>query len=381
MIRFNVPISLGKERRYIKQSLQNGRKPYRGLSFTQKCEEHFSRSMKAEKVSLTTSCTHALEMAAMLLDVKEGDEIIMPSYTYVSTANAFALRGAKIVFVDIRPDTMNIDERLIEQAVTAKTKAIVPVHYSGVACEMDAIMAIAKKHNLYVIEDAAHGIEAKYKGRALGTIGDIGCLSFHETKNFSMGEGGAIVINNKKFIERCEIIKNKGTDKTAFLQGKKDKYTWVDIGSSYTPCDIGAARLYAQLQVDEKISADRLRAWNLYDELLKPLAQSGVVQAPYIPDMCEHNGHIYYIKCAGIEQRTALIAHLKSEGISSVFHYIPLHTSKAGLKYGRFCGEDKHTTAESKKILRLPMYYGIKAKDIKKVCKEIARFYESLKNT
>lgn len=335
MINFNVPPSTGKELEYIAQAMKNHKICGDG-EFTKKCNEWLEEKTGAAKCLLTTSCTHATEMAALLADIKEGDEVIMPSFTFVSTADAFVLRGAKPIFVDIRPDTMNIDEKLIEAAITEKTKAIVPVHYAGVACEMDTIMDIAHRHNLLVIEDAAQGVMSSYKGKALGTIGDFGCFSFHETKNYSMGEGGALLIKHEKDIEPAEIIREKGTNRSKFYRGQIDKYTWVNFGSSYLPSDMNAAYLYAQLEEAEEINNARLACWNRYYENLEPLAQAGKLELPVIPEGCVHNAHMFYIKAKDIEERTALINFLKEKGIMSVFHYIPLHTAPAGVKFGEF---------------------------------------------
>lgn len=330
------------------------------------------------KALLTTSCTHATEMAALLADIKEGDEIIMPSYTFVSTADAFVLRGAVPVFVDIRPDTMNIDETKIEDAITEKTKAIVPVHYAGVSCEMDTICDIAKRHNLYVIEDAAQGVMATYKSRPLGTIGDYGCYSFHETKNLSMGEGGALLIKDKANILRAEIVREKGTNRSQFFRGEIDKYTWMDAGSSYLPSELNAAYLWAQLEDAQKIYDDRMRSWNLYYEQLKPLADEGRIELPVIPEGCVHNAHMFYIKTRDLKERTDLIFYLKGKQINSVFHYIPLHSSPAGKRLGVFHGEDKYTTRESERLLRLPMYYGLGKENIECVTESIKNFYKGL---
>jgi dTDP-4-amino-4,6-dideoxygalactose transaminase len=316
-------------------------------------------------------------MAAILIDIQPGDEVIAPSYTFVSTVNAFVLRGAKIVFVDVRPDTMNIDETLIEDAITDKTKAIVPVHYAGVACEMDTIMEIANRYNLYVIEDAAQGVMATYKGKALGTIGDLGCFSFHETKNYSMGEGGALLIQNEKFMERAEIIREKGTNRSRFIRGQVDKYTWVDIGSSYLPSELNAAFLFAQLEEAHKINDDRLYCWQTYYNGFKELEAQGLIELPVVPKDCEHNAHMFYIKCHDIEERSELIEYLKENKVQTVFHYIPLHTADAGLKYGKFLGEDRYTTSESERLLRLPMYYGLDPKSVHKVISHIKQFFES----
>jgi dTDP-4-amino-4,6-dideoxygalactose transaminase len=374
VINFNKPPYVGKEIEYIQLAIHNHRICGDGM-FTQKCSEWFEDRLYTPKALLTTSCTHALEMSAILTDIKEGDEIIMPSFTFVSTANAFVLRGAKIVFIDIRTDTMNIDEELIEQAITDKTKAIVPVHYAGVACEMDKIMEIAQRHNLYVIEDAAQGVMSTYKGQALGSIGDYGCYSFHETKNYSMGEGGAILIRDREHIERAEIIREKGTDRSKFLRGQIDKYTWVDCGSSYLPSELNAAYLYAQLEMAEKINDDRLRSWHLYHEQLEELEWDQLIKRPFIPQECKHNAHMYYIKVKDIEQRTQLINYLKDKEVSSVFHYIPLHSAPSGKKFGSFHGQDRHTTKESERLLRLPMYYGLQDEDIRYIIKIIKEFF------
>ena len=370
MISFNVPPFVGDELKYITEAVTVHHKISGDGSFTRKCSEWLEHRTKAAKVLLTTSCTHATEMAALLSGIKPGDEVIMPSFTFVSTADAFVLRGAKAVFVDIRPDTMNIDETLIEQAITPRTKAIVPVHYAGVSCEMDTIMDIARRHNLYVIEDAAQGVMSSYKGRALGTIGDYGCYSFHETKNYSMGEGGALLIQNQDMIEPAEIIREKGTNRSKFFRGQIDKYTWVDAGSSYLPSELNAAYLYAQLQ-----KADRMSSWQQYFDALKPLADDGKIELPTVPDSCTHNAHMFYVKAKDLAERSRLIDHLKRDGIAAVFHYIPLHSSPAGRKLGRFSGEDRFTTRESERLLRLPMYYGLSRKDITKTTDSIYSFY------
>lgn len=375
MIPFNIPPYVGKEQLYIKKAIENNQKLCGDGPFTKDCNSWIEQKFVSAKVLLTTSCTHSLEMAAILADIQPGDEVIAPSYTFVSTVNAFVLRGAKIVFVDIRPDTMNIDENLIEDAITKRTKAIVPVHYAGVSCEMDKIMDIAKTYSLFVVEDAAQGVMSKYKGKALGTIGDLGCYSFHETKNYSMGEGGAILIQNENCIERAEIIREKGTDRSKFIRGQVDKYTWVDIGSSYLPSELNAAYLYAQLEEAEIINENRLVTWNLYYSGLKPLAEKGTIQIPYIPKGCEHNAHMFYIKCNGSAERAELIQYLRESNIMSVFHYIPLHSSEAGLKYGRFHGEDKYTTKESERLVRLPLYYGLSRENIDYIISEVLDFY------
>ena len=373
MIRFNVPPSVDGEMDNIKKAIESMHICGDG-AFTKKCSEYLEKLTGTSKCLLTTSCTHALEMAALLCDIKEGDEVIMPSYTFVSTADAFVLRGATPVFVDIRPDTMNIDETLIEDAITEKTKAIVPVHYAGVACEMDTIMDIADRHHLIVIEDAAQGIMASYKGKALGTIGSFGCFSFHETKNYSMGEGGALLIRDAKDVEEAEIIREKGTNRSKFYRGQIDKYTWVNYGSSYLPSDMNAAYLYAQLEIADKINEARLALWNRYYENLLPLAEAGKIDLPVVPEGCVHNAHMFYIKAKDIEERTARIADLKENGIMSVFHYIPLHTAPAGQKFGRFHGEDRYTTAESERLMRLPMYYGLTMDQVDDICDVIKKF-------
>lgn len=373
-ISFNIPPYAGTEDKYIRDVINN-RKLCGDGQFTKLCNAKFEEITGTKKALMTTSGTSALEMAALLSNIQRGDEVIMPSYTFVSTANAFVLRGATIVFVDIRPDTMNIDEKLIENAITPKTKAIVPVHYGGVACEMDAIMDIAKRYNLIVVEDAAQGVMSYYKGQALGSIGDFGCYSFHETKNYSMGEGGAVLINNEKDVERAEIIREKGTNRTKFFRGQVDKYTWVDMGSSYLQSELNCAYLYGQIENPDIINNDRLKSWNTYYELLKPLAESGKIELPFIPDGCTHNAHMFYIKARDLEERTQLISYLKENGIGAVFHYIPLHSSPAGQQFGRFHGEDKFTTKESERLLRLPMYYGLKQDDVEYVVEKIKEFY------
>jgi dTDP-4-amino-4,6-dideoxygalactose transaminase len=375
MIPFNKPPFIGEEIKHIKEAILNNQKLCGDGPFTKRCHEWFESKFDTQKALLTTSCTHALEMAAILLDIQPGDEVICPSYTFVSTVNAFVLRGAKVIFVDIRPDTMNIDETLIEAAITNKTKAIVPVHYAGVACEMDTILEIAARNNLFVIEDAAQGVMSTYKGKPLGTIGDIGCYSFHETKNYSMGEGGAILINNEKFKERSEIIREKGTNRSKFIRGQVDKYTWVDIGSSYLPSELNAAYLYAQLEESHMINNDRLRSWETYFHGLKELEEIGLIDLPVIPNGCAHNAHMFYIKCADLEQRSLLIDYLKDKNIQTAFHYIPLHTADAGIKYSEFVGEDRFTTKESERLLRLPMYYGISEDEIMCIVKNIKNYF------
>lgn len=374
MIHFNVPPFVGKELDYVKKAIDN-KKICGDGEFTKLCNKWIEDTTGTKRALLTTSCTHALEMAAILCNIQEGDEVIMPSYTFVSTADAFVSRGAKIVFVDVRPDTLNIDENLIEAAITDKTKAIVPVHYAGVSCEMDKIMEIAKKYNLLVVEDAAQGVTAKYKGHQLGTIGDFGCYSFHETKNYSMGEGGALLIKDEKFVEQAEIIREKGTNRSKFFRGQIDKYTWVDFGSSYLPSDMNAAYLWAQFESVDKIFDSRMNAWNTYYEGLKDLADEGKIELPFVPEHCEHNAHMFYFKTADLNERSALISFLKEKEIQTVFHYIPLHSAPAGLKYGRFSGEDKYTTKESERLIRLPLYYGISEEECVKVINSIKEFY------
>ena len=374
MINFNVPPFTGREMDYIRQAVENQKICGDG-EFTKKCNEWIEKKTGTAKCLLTTSCTHATELTALLADIKEGDEVIMPSYTFVSTADAFVLRGAKVVFVDIRPDTMNIDEKLIEDAITGRTKAIVPVHYAGVACEMDTIMDIAKRHNLLVIEDAAQGIMASYKGKALGAIGDMGCFSFHETKNFSMGEGGALLLKDEKYIEDAEIFREKGTDRSKYFRGQVDKYRWMNYGSSYLPSDMNAAYLWAQLEMADEITNARLARWNQYNELLQPLKERGILELPVIPEGCIQNGHMYYAKAKDLQERTALINFLKENGILSVFHYVPLHTAPAGIKFGEFHGEDKYTTRESERLFRLPMYYTLKEEEVDYIVSKVKEFY------
>lgn len=373
-INFNVPPFVGKEKEYVMEAIESHKICGDG-DFTKKCSAWLEEKTKSSKVLLTTSCTHATEMAALLCDIQPGDEVIMPSYTFVSTADAFVLRGAVPVFVDIRPDTMNIDEKLIEKAITKKTKAIVPVHYAGVACEMDTIMDIARRHNLFVIEDAAQGVMSTYKGQALGTIGDYGCYSFHETKNYSMGEGGALLIKNEDMIEYAEILREKGTNRSKFFRGQIDKYTWVNYGSSYLPSELNAAYLYAELESADIINENRLKSWNRYHRAFEGLEEKGLIQRPFIPEGCVHNAHMYYIKTKNLEERTRLIAFLKEHEVMAVFHYIPLHSAPAGRKFGRFSGEDRYTTRESERLARLPLYYGLSEQDQDKVIQLIYEFF------
>ena len=368
MISFNVPPYIGKEQDYIMEAIR-AHKICGDGEFTRKCNKWIEDKTGVSKALLTTACSTALDMAAMLSEVGPGDEVILPSFTFVSTANAFVLRGAKLVFVDIRPDTQNIDEKLIE------TKVIAPVHYAGVGCEMDTIMDIAKRHDLLVIEDAAQGVMSTYKGRALGAIGDYGCYSFHETKNYSMGEGGALLIKDQSKVDRAEIIREKGTDRSKFLRGQVDKYTWVDMGSSYLPSEMNAAYLYAQLEEADRINEDRKASWNEYYEMLTPLADIGRIELPVIPEECEHNAHMFYIKVKDIEERTELAAFLKRKGILAVFHYVPLHSAPAGSKFGRFHGEDRYTTNTFERLLRLPMFYGLGYDNVEFICDKIKQFY------
>ena len=374
MIDFNNPPFVGTEMKYMEDAIRNGKICGDG-KYTRLCTDWMKKHFKSRNLLLTTSCTHALEMAAFLSGIQPGDEVIMPSYTFVSTADAFVLRGAKIVFVDIRPDTMNIDETKIEDAITDKTKAIVVVHYAGVACAMDEIQAIARKHHLLVVEDAAQGVNAYYKEQALGTIGDFGCYSFHETKNYTMGEGGAVLFQDDKYLADAEILREKGTNRSRFFRGEIDKYTWVHYGSSYLPSDLNAAYLYAQLEAVNKIQRKRMQIWNAYHEGLKDLEDKGVLQRPFIPEYAHHNAHMYYVKVENLQVRTKLLKDLAERGVHCVFHYIPLHTSPAGRKFGRFHGEDVYTTKESERLLRLPMFYNLEMSSVDKV---IEAFHELL---
>lgn len=376
LIPFNQPPIIGSELGYIQQAIASGKLSGNG-KFTHLCEQWLEKNLTHSKVLLTPSCTAALEMAAILLDIQPGDEVIMPSYTFVSTANAFVLRGAKIVFMDIRPDTMNIDENQIEQAITPKTKAIVPVHYAGVACEMEKIMAIAEKHGLYVVEDAAQAVNAFYQGRALGSIGHIGCYSFHETKNYSAGgEGGAIVLNDPTLIARAEILREKGTDRSRFFRGEVDKYRWQDIGSSFLMSEIQAAYLYAQIEVADKINQKRLTLWQNYLQAFLPLAQTGRVVLPSSAEQYQHNGHLFYLKLKDLAERSAFIAFMKAQKILTVFHYVPLHSSPAGGKFGRFNGEDCFTTKESERLVRLPLFYNFTEQEQSRVIEAVISFFE-----
>ena len=374
MIRFNVPPYTGREVEYMQKAIENQHICGDG-EFTKKCSAYLEKLTGTRKCLLTTSCTHALEMAALLCDIKEGDEVILPSYTFVSTADAFVLRGATPVFVDIRPDTMNIDETLIEAAITERTKVIAVVHYAGVACEMDTIMDIARRHHLLVVEDAAQAIMCSYKGKPLGTIGDFGCFSFHETKNFSMGEGGALLIRDDKYIEAAEILREKGTDRSKYFRGQVDKYRWMNYGSSYLPSEMNAAYLYAQLEVADKINQTRLERWKQYYELLSPLQAAGKIELPVIPEGCVQSGHMFYIKTKDQEERDRLIAFMKENDILTVFHYVPLHSAPAGLKFGRFHGEDIYTTKESERLLRLPMFYQLTREQVELIAGKVKEFY------
>lgn len=375
MISFNIPPYVGTELSYVKQAVENHKICGDG-PFTKQCHTWLEEHLPCQKALLTTSGTTALEMAAILCDLKPGDEVILPSYTFSTTATAFVLVGAKLVFVDVRPDTMNIDETKIEAAITDRTRVIVPVHYAGVACEMDTIMDIAARHNLKVVEDAAQGVMSSYKGRALGTIGDFGCFSFHETKNYSMGEGGALIINKPEYNDRAEIIREKGTNRSRFFRGQVDKYTWVDYGSSYLPSDMNAAYLWGELEVADTINNDRLASWQRYWDAFAPLAQAGRVELPVVPEGCKHNAHMFYLKCKDLTERTAFIDYLKQQGVQAVFHYIPLHSSPAGMRFGRFNGVDEFTTSESDRLVRLPLYYGLTQEDQNQVIAAVMAFYE-----
>ncbi len=375
MINFNVPPFTGREQEYIKQAI-DVRKICGDGQFTARCNEWIEEKTGCKKALLTTSCTHATELSALLADIGPGDEVIMPSYTFCSTADAFVLRGATVVFVDIRPDTMNMDETLIEDAITTKTKAIVPVHYAGVGCEMDTIMDIARRYDLTVIEDAAQGIMATYKDKPLGAIGDFGCYSFHETKNFSMGEGGAILIKDEKYIEKAEIFREKGTDRSKYYRGQVDKYRWQDYGSSYLPSELNAAYLWAQLELADSITADRMKSWNAYRSRLKHLSDEGKIELQSIPEYCKHNAHMFYIKLKDIKERTKFIEYMKANEIMTVFHYVPLHSAPAGEKYCRFHGEDKYTTRESERLVRLPLYYGLLEDQVDHICETVENFFK-----
>lgn len=375
MINFNIPSYIGTEMQYIQKAMESHKICGDG-QFTKRCNAWMEELFHAQKVLLTTSGSTALDMAALLCGIRPGDEVILPSYTFSSTANAFVLVGAKLVFVDIRPDTMNIDETKIEAAITDRTRVIVPVHYAGVACEMDTIMNIAKRHGLLVVEDAAQGVMSTYKGRAQGTIGDFGCYSFHETKNYSMGEGGALVINNPAYNEQAEILREKGTNRAKFFRGQVDKYNWVDFGDSYLPSELNAAYLWAQLEQADEINRDRLATWQAYWNAFQPLYLAGKASLPVVPEGCQHNAHMFYLKLRDLQERTAFIDHMKARGVQCVFRYIPLHSAPAGLKFGRFHGEDRYTTAESDRLVRLPMYYGMSEEDREMVIEAVKGFWE-----
>lgn len=377
MISFNVPPYVGNELTYIKEAVDSYKICGDG-QFTKKCNAWLEEKFNAQKALLTTSGSTALDMALLLCDLKPGDEVILPSYTFSSTANAPVLAGAKLVFVDIRPDTMNIDEKKIEAAITKKTKVIIAVHYAGVSCEMDTILDIARRHNLMVIEDAAQGVMSTYKGKALGTMGDFGCYSFHETKNYSMGEGGALVINNPAYNEKAEILREKGTNRAKFFRGQVDKYTWVDFGDSYLPSELNAAYLWAQLEVADEINDNRLATWNAYYDAFKPLEEKGYIELPTIPVGCVHNAHMFYIKLKDLEARTDFIEALKKDGVNCVFHYIPLHSAPAGHKFGRFDGEDEYTTKESERLVRLPLYYNLTLEDREHVIDSVTKYFENI---
>ncbi|MBQ8073839.1 MAG: dTDP-4-amino-4,6-dideoxygalactose transaminase [Clostridia bacterium] len=374
MISFNVPPFTGRELEYMRQAVENLHISGDG-PFTRRCASWLQDRFQAPRVLLTTSGSSALDMAAMLCGLEKGDEVILPSFTFSSTANAFVLAGARLVFVDIRPDTMNLDETKIEAAITDRTRVIAPVHYAGIACEMDTIMDIARRHHLRVVEDAAQGVMSTYKGRALGTIGDFGCFSFHETKNYSMGEGGALVLHAQEDIERAEILREKGTNRSQFFRGQVAKYNWVDYGDSFLPSDLNAAYLWAQLEQADAINESRLRTWNAYHEAFAPLRRRGRVEGPTVPEGCVHNAHLYYLKCRSLEERTAFIRFMNEREINCVFHYVPLHSAPAGLKFGRFHGEDRYTTEESERLVRLPLYYGMKEEDRQRVIDAVLAFF------
>lgn len=375
MIPFNVPAYTGREEKFLRQVMKSGKLSGDGL-FTKRCQKWMEENLQCKKTLLTTSCTHALDMAAILSGIKEGDEVIVSSYAFPSTANAFVLRGARMVFVDIRPDTMNMDEGLIEDAITKRTRALVVVHYAGVPCDMDKIMEAARRHGLLIIEDAAQAMMSRYKGKFLGTIGEIGCFSFHETKNYTCGEGGAIALNDADFIERAEIVREKGTERSKFLRGEIDKYSWIDVGSSYLPSELNAAYLCAQLEMAGEITKDRKKTWGIYHKGLKPLQDRGFLEAMSMPEGCEYNAHMFYVKLKDLKERAALMAFLRKKGVMTSFHFIPLHSSMAGLKFGRFHGKDRFATRESERLLRLPLYYGLKESDAEIVIREIKRFFK-----
>ena len=377
MINFNEPPYLGTELGFVREAVEGNRKICGDGPFTARCSEWLRDRFGGQAALLATSGSTALDMAALLCDLQPGDEVILPSYTFTTTATAFVAQGARLVFVDIRPDTMNIDEAKIEAAITDRTRVVVPVHYAGVSCEMDAICAIADRHNLLVVEDAAQGVMSSYHGRALGTIGRFGCYSFHETKNYSMGEGGALLVNRSEDVERAEVVRETGTDRSRFFRGQVDKYTWVDKGSSYLPSELNAAYLWGQLQEADRINDDRLATWAAYHEAFAPLSRAGRVELPFVPDGCVHNAHMFYLKCRDLDDRSAFIAHMKERGISCVFHYVPLHSSPAGRRFGRFAGSDVYTTAESERLVRLPLYYGLSAADREAVVEAAFDYFEA----
>ncbi|MGN0471541.1 MAG: dTDP-4-amino-4,6-dideoxygalactose transaminase [Lachnospiraceae bacterium] len=374
MIPFNVPPFTGNEMKYIREAVDNQKICGDG-PFTKRCSAWMEEHTGTSRALLTTSCTHANELAVLLLDLQPGDEVIMPSFTFVSSADAYVLRGVVPVFVDIRPDTMNIDENLIEDAITERTKAIEVVHYAGVGCNMDKIMEIADKYHLYVIEDAAQAVNAYYNGKALGTFGDFGCYSFHETKNYSMGEGGALLIRDPGYIDAAEIIREKGTNRSQYYRGQVDKYTWMNYGSSYLPSDMNAAYLWAQLELAEEINAKRISVWNYYQEALRDLVDRGLIEVPYVPKECTHNAHMFYVKTKDLQERTDFIAFMDQKGIMTPFHYVPLHTAPAGRKYARFHGEDRYTTSESDRLVRLPLFYAITEEQMEYVVRMTKEFY------
>lgn len=376
MIPFNRPPHTGKEEQHVLAAMRSAKMSGDG-EYSQRCQAWFEERLGCRKALLTPSCTQALEMAALLLDLQPGDEVIMPSYTFVSTANAFVLRGARIVFVDIRPDTLNLDETLIEAAITPNTRAIVPVHYAGVGCDMVSILAIAERHGLVVIEDAAQGMMSAYDGRPLGTLGHLGAFSFHETKNYtSGGEGGLLIINDSQFLARAEIIREKGTNRSQFFRGMVDKYTWVDVGSSYLPGELQSAYLWGQLEAVKHIHGDRMKTWSSYFDAFRSLAVAGKVTLPTVPQRCDHNAHMFYLIASSHEERTALLAHLKAHDVMAVFHYVPLHTASAGARFSRFNGEDRYTTRQSERLVRLPLWYGMPDADVRAVIQAVTSFYE-----
>ena len=376
MISFNMPPYVGTEFTYIQEAIDELKICGDG-TFTHQCSTWLEERFGARRALLTTSGTSALEMAAALCNIKPGDEVILPSFTFSSTATAFVGQGARLKFIDVRPDTMNMDEKLVEAAITPRTKVIVPVHYAGVACEMDPIMELAEAHGIHVVEDAAQGVMSTYRGHALGTIGDFGCYSFHETKNYSMGEGGALIIRDEEHIEQAEVFREKGTNRSRFFRGQVDKYTWVDWGSSFLPSDMLAAYLWAQLREADHINEDRLATWQRYHDAFEPLAQSERIELQRIPAHCVHNAHMFYIKCHNLADRTAFIAHMRERDVQCVFHYVPLHSAPAGLRFGEFVGEDRYTTSESDRLVRLPMYYRMSQKDCDTVIQAALDYFKA----